>query len=115
MRGLDRPSHTGTSRAPGAERDDTGRFESLYIARYQDITGYIRRRVAEQDADDVIANVFAVAWRRIDHLPAPPGDRLWLFAVARNSVADHDRSRQRRVRLRSRLAQDGTSGSGGTG
>lgn len=86
--------------------DTAARFETLYAARYQDIAGYVRRRVAEHDAEDVIANVFAVAWRRIDHVPAPPDDRLWLFAVARNSVADHDRSRRRWLRLGTRLAQD---------
>jgi RNA polymerase sigma-70 factor (ECF subfamily) len=92
-------------REPGrAER--AARFESLYLARYSDIAGYVRRRVSDHDADDVIANVFAVAWRRIDQVPAPPGDRLWLFTVARNSVADHERSWQRRVRLRTRLARE---------
>jgi RNA polymerase sigma-70 factor (ECF subfamily) len=89
-----------------ARVDHAARFESLYAARYRDIAGYVRRRVADDDADDVIANVFAVAWRRIDNVPAPPDDRLWLFTVARNSVADHDRSRQRRLRLHTRLAQD---------
>ena len=36
----------------------------------------------------------------------PPDDRLWLFGVARNSVAEHNRSRQRQLRLHVRLAQD---------
>lgn len=109
MRGLNRRAEHSASATLGGERERgerSARFESLYTARYQDIAGYVRRRVAEHDADDVIANVFVVAWRRIDHVPAPPDDRLWLFTVARNSVADHDRSRQRRLRLRGRLAQD---------
>jgi RNA polymerase sigma factor (sigma-70 family) len=81
-------------------------FERLYTARYAEIAGYVRRRVAEADADDVIAHVFTVAWRKFERVPPPPDDRLWLFGVARNSVAEHDRSRQRLLRLHIRLAQD---------
>jgi RNA polymerase sigma-70 factor, ECF subfamily len=81
-------------------------FERLYAAHYAEIAGYVRRRVAETEADDVTAHVFAVAWRRLDKVPPPPGDRLWLFGVARNCVADHRRGEQRRLRLHARLVQD---------
>ena len=39
-------------------------FEALYTAHYQAMAGYVRRRVAAHEADDVIAQIFAVAWRR---------------------------------------------------
>lgn len=81
-------------------------FESFYTARYTEIAGYVRRRVAKDEADDVVAGVFAVAWRRFDRVPSPPDDRLWLFGVARNTVADHYRSQHRRLALRARLTQD---------
>ena len=81
-------------------------FEALYTAHYQAIAGYVGRRVAAHEADDVIAQVFAVAWRRFDHVPAPPADRLWLFGVARNLVAGQRRSERRRLRLQARLSQD---------
>ena len=68
------------------------RFEALYTAHYSAIAGYVLRRVAAQEADDVIAQVFTVAWRRLDHVPPPPDDRLWLFGVARHSVGDQRRS-----------------------
>jgi RNA polymerase sigma factor (sigma-70 family) len=75
------------------------RFEAFYRARYQEIAAYVRRRVADEAADDVIANVFTVAWRRFGDVPSAPQDRPWLFAVARNSVSDHERSQRRRFRL----------------
>jgi RNA polymerase sigma factor (sigma-70 family) len=81
-------------------------FEALYTAHYQAIAGYVRRRVAAHEADDVIAQVFAVAWRRFDRVPPPPGDRLWLFGVARKTVAGQRRSERRRLHLQARLAQD---------
>ena len=79
-------------------------FEAFYVARYQEIAGYVRRRVPPDAADDVIAEVFTIAWRRLGDIPAPPRDQPWLFVVARNSVANHYRSQQRRSRLGARLA-----------
>lgn len=86
--------------------DSAGTFESFYNCRYREISGYVRRRVPEHEAPDVIAQVFAIAWRRFEHVPAPPEDRLWLFGVARHSVADHRRSGLRRLRLHARLVRD---------
>jgi RNA polymerase sigma-70 factor (ECF subfamily) len=86
----------------GTER----RFEALYSAHYQAIAGYVLRRVAADEADDVIAQVFTVAWRRFGEVPPPPGDRLWLFGVARNTVSDQRRSERRQLHLHARLTQD---------
>ena len=63
----------------------------------------MQRRVITDDAEDVVAQVFLVAWRRFEVIPQPPGDRLWLFGVARRMVADHRRSTMRRLRLTDRL------------
>ncbi len=81
-------------------------FEALYAAHYQAIAGYVLRRVPADEADDVVAQVFTVAWRRVDSVPPPPADRLWLFGVARNSVADQLRARRRRLHLWARLTQE---------
>lgn len=90
----------------GHRGDTERRFEALYSACYQAIAAYVLRRVPPHEADDVIAQVFTVAWRRFDHVPPPPGDRLWLFGVARNSVADQRRAERRRFHLQARLSQD---------
>jgi RNA polymerase sigma-70 factor, ECF subfamily len=51
-----------------------------------------------------------VAWRRFGGVPDPPEDRLWLFGVARNCVADHQRSVRRRYRLHARLSAEALAG-----
>jgi RNA polymerase sigma-70 factor (ECF subfamily) len=79
-------------------------FEALYAAHFQEIAAYVRRRVRPEDADDVTAQVFTVAWRRLGSIPDPPADRLWLYGVARNCVADAERAARRRLRLHDRLA-----------
>ncbi|MFD0580552.1 RNA polymerase sigma factor [Dactylosporangium darangshiense] len=59
-------SHT-LARAPSS----TARFEDLYRSCYQDLLGYALRRVDRpQDAADVVADTFLVAWRRIGEIPS---------------------------------------------
>ncbi len=95
---------------PGVDlpMESEGPFEAFYAAHRQAVAGYVRRRVGDNDAGDVIAQIFLVAWRRFDAVPGPPEDRLWLFGVARRMVADHYRSSLRRLRLVQRLARTPT-------
>jgi RNA polymerase sigma factor (sigma-70 family) len=79
------------------------RFHHFYQERFREISGFVRRRVSASDSSDVIAQVFAVAWRRLDDIPVPPEDRLWLLGVARRTVASHRRSGFRRLQLHQRL------------
>ena len=87
------------ARAPSS----TTRFEDLYRSCYQDLLGYALRRVDRpQDAADVVADTFLVAWRRIDEIPHDRA-RPWLFRVARNVMANQHRADRRRADLAERL------------
>lgn len=87
------------------EAERRARFERLYLASYQEISAYVVRRVPDAvEAADVVADVFAVAWRRIDDVPPTPEDRLWLFGAARRCVSQASRSRVRRERLVARVS-----------
>jgi RNA polymerase sigma factor (sigma-70 family) len=88
--------------------DDRGkresRFHDLYQGNYRLILAYaVRRVVPADDAGDVVAEVFATAWRRLADVPPPPGDRLWLYGVARRVIAGRRRSASRVRRLTGRL------------
>lgn len=52
-------------------------------------------------ADDVVADVFLVAWRRLDDVPPEP--LPWLLGVARRVVANRRRGAARDVALVTRL------------
>jgi RNA polymerase sigma-70 factor (ECF subfamily) len=58
------------------------------------------------DAEDAAAEVFAVAWRRLDDVPDHQ-DRAWLLAVAYRIVGNFYRSRARQRGLIDRLQQFG--------
>jgi RNA polymerase sigma factor (sigma-70 family) len=82
-----------------------GRFRSLYQSTFNDIFAYTTRALApdESEIDDVVAEIYLVAWRRLDELPQSPEDRLWLFGVARNIVRNTKRSTNRRILLMDRI------------
>ena len=67
------------------------------------VLAYARRRLdSADDAEDVVVEVFATAWRRAADVPeeALP----WLYATAANVIAHVIRSDARRTRLGTRLA-----------
>ena len=81
--------------------DRRGAFEELFNAHYWALRAYVLRRAPSASAEDVIAETFLVAWRRLDSL----GDDAlpWLFGVARRVMANQQRADRRRGALTSRL------------
>ncbi|KJE76739.1 RNA polymerase sigma factor [Ferrimicrobium acidiphilum] len=83
-----------------------GRFDALYRSTRAKILAYALRRVpSTEDAADVLAETFTIAWRRLDQVPEGDGALLWLYGVARNVIRNDLRSRQRRSQLMGRIAR----------
>lgn len=86
-------------RAPlGSERDV---LERLYREHHASVFAYVARRAGRDVAHDIVADTFLVAWRKLHSVPAQP--LPWLIGIARNRLANHDRSARRRHRLLFRL------------
>ncbi len=86
------------------------RFELLYGEHAPAVKAYILRRAQASVADDLVAEVFMVCWRRLDELPAE--SLPWLLGVARRVLSTQRRGERRRVALHRRLAEsDATVGS----
>lgn len=67
------------------------------------VLAYARRRLdSAEDAEDVVVEVFATAWRR--RADVPENALPWLYATAANVIAHVIRSEARRSRLGARLA-----------
>lgn len=82
------------------------RFSELYEANWRALLGYaVRRTGSAEEASDVLAETFLVAWRRIEIVPAEDQARLWLYGVARRVLANQQRSSVRQNRLGERLQQ----------
>lgn len=66
---------------------------------------YFQRRVGDrEDAADLLSETMLQAWRRSSACPlSPERQRMWLFTIAANVLANHRRSLVRRHRLADRL------------
>jgi RNA polymerase sigma factor (sigma-70 family) len=82
-------------------------FEDAYRTAGTAVLGYaLRRSDSREDALDLVAETFAVAWRRRIDMPVDPEEvRPWLFGIARRCLANALRSTQRAGRLGARLAE----------
>ncbi len=63
------------------------------VTHHLAVLKYARRRVPDV-ADEVVAEVFATAWRQRSTVPDPP--LPWLYATARHEVLHQRRSHARR-------------------
>jgi RNA polymerase sigma factor (sigma-70 family) len=80
------------------------RFRGLYAEHGREILAYALRRLDDpEDAADVLAETFLVAWRRLAEVPSGSEARPWLYGVARNVSANQRRGLHRRERLGERL------------
>lgn len=69
---------------------DAAWFEQLVREHATAVYRYVARRAARDDAEDLAADVLAVAWRRRDDVPE--GAELpWLYRTAGFVVANHHR------------------------
>ena len=84
-------------------RDQEASFNRLYERHFDAVRAYAWRRVPGL-ADEIVAETFLVAWRRLDEVP---DDALpWLIGVARNVRANLHRSDRRRDALVQRLGPE---------
>lgn len=79
------------------EDSDRMWLERLWADHGDDVFAYAARRIGASEAEDVVADVFVVAWR--NRTRRPRRELPWLYGVARNVLSDRYRSRQRRQRL----------------
>jgi RNA polymerase sigma-70 factor, ECF subfamily len=80
------------------------RLEALYGDHAGAVLAYALRRTTAANAEDVVAEVFLVAWRRVEDVPADA--RVWLLGVARRALANQRRGQTRQSAVRERLATD---------
>ncbi len=98
-------SETQDNTTPGRHLLTPGRSEqlrALYETCSPRVLGYALRRTTQEEAEEVVAETFVVAWRRLDEIPKDPIP--WLLGVARRVLANQRRSSGRRQALDQRVA-----------
>lgn len=78
------------------------RFDVCFREHYARVLAYAMRRLGDRSAaEDVAADTFLVAWRRLDDIPEDP--LPWLLGIARHAIYNELRSSRRRDRLTTRV------------
>ena len=83
--------------------EDAARFRAIFDTTFPRVRRYVHHRgVTGGRADDIVAETFLVAWRRLHDVP--DDDPLpWLLAVARNQWLNQRRGDRRHVAMLRRL------------
>lgn len=79
----------------------------MYENYYRNVYAYCRRRAPQDAVEDLVAEVFLIAWRKI--ADAPDGDDAiwWLYRIAYLVLTNHWRRSGRQQRLREKLGSIG--------
>lgn len=82
------------------------KFRKVFDAHLSEVQRYCVRRLRPVDANDAVAEVFLVAWRRIDQIPDGDEALPWLLGVARNVIRNVERTGRRVSRLKAKVEQE---------
>ena len=94
-----------------ADRERRRCCDALFREHVAGIASYCRWRSRSRgDAEDAVAEVFMIAWRRRDDVPAGEAARLWLYQTARRVLANQARADVRRSRLNEKLCAQPVAG-----
>jgi len=86
-------------------------FDALYEEHAGAVLAYALRSTSPANADDALAEVMLIAWRRLDEAPADA--RAWLLGVTRRVLANQRRGSMRQLALRDRLSRDAPAAGSG--
>lgn len=101
---------------PDESEEPADRFRRLFEANHRPLLLYaLRRTSTDGDAEDAVAETYAIAWRRLSRLPEGEGELPWLYAICRRVLANQRRGGQRRQRLLERIGSTSTAAATGTG
>lgn len=82
--------------------NSTEAFTACWQADAPRLLAYARRHIGHDEAPDVVAETFAIAWRRWQQVPDPPIG--WLLRTAAGVMKNRTRGSLRRDRLVTRIA-----------
>jgi RNA polymerase sigma-70 factor (ECF subfamily) len=90
----------------GQGADDAQRFTALYREHHMRVRDFARRRVGPDQAQEIVADTFLVAWRRFEDVPIAPIP--WLYRIALYEIANLRRRQAKALRLHIALLESHT-------
>jgi RNA polymerase sigma-70 factor, ECF subfamily len=90
-----------------ARAGDQGAFSSLYERYGRVVHALLLTRVARDEVDDLVQDVFLAAWRRLEDLRDPAAFGGWIAMIARNRATDFHRRAAEHVALPENIESPG--------
>ncbi|MFC5832810.1 RNA polymerase sigma factor [Nonomuraea insulae] len=88
-------------------RSDPGAFSALFDRHAPALHRYVTRRLGDSLADDVVAETFPAAFRRLGRYDTAYRDaRPWLYGIAANLIGKHRRAELRAYEALTRSGTD---------
>lgn len=85
---------------------DDESFEDLYRSTYPNVVAYCRRRLSGDQADEAVADIYAIAWRKRSHFLTAEAPLAWLYGVGFRVVSSQYRANKRKRLLTERLKRE---------
>jgi RNA polymerase sigma-70 factor (ECF subfamily) len=79
------------------------KFRSTFDECFDAMNRYCLRRLPIDEVNDAVAEVFAVAWRKVNQMPDGEEALPWLCGVARYEVSNRRRTARRSLALKQKL------------
>ena len=91
-----------------AQEGDEDSFGFIYDIFIEKIYKYVFYRVPEEEAEDVVAEIFIKAWKNIKKYTPQKGARFnsWIFKIAQNSIIDFHRKKKETLELNEDVKDD---------
>ena len=70
------------------------KIDDIWSEYHLRLLGFIKQRVTEKDAEDVLQDVFVKIHSRLDRLDEKAKIESWIFQITRNTVIDYYRSKK---------------------
>ncbi len=105
--------HADRAAAQDARRGSRAAFCLLHDRYARVVYGVLLARVPKQDADDLVQEVFLIAWRKIGRLRNPDAVGPWLMKIARTISVRYHRRRRRTRELPDGVRSDEAAGGAG--
>ncbi|MGL4174105.1 MAG: RNA polymerase sigma factor [Actinomycetota bacterium] len=62
-------------------------IQELFVAHSRQVLAFALRRLTREDAEELVGEVFTIAWRRRTEIPSDVNELAWLYGVARHRVS----------------------------
>lgn len=93
--------------AMAAKQTDSERFEAIFNEHRTAILAFaLRRAGSAEEAADVVADTFTIAWRKLHEVPVGAKTLPWLYSTARHTLANSRRADERRDALAARAGSE---------